>query len=83
MGIQLQFDKFWLEEQYPGYPCDDYVEIIDGEFLSDRVIFGPQCDQLDPFTVKSSGNRLLLIFVSDWMYEEAGIIARYRNGVSK
>ena len=53
-SIKFTFKSFDLEEREEEvfYHCFDYVEIIDGPHLSDRVLYGPQCGKQSPFIVK-------------------------------
>lgn len=77
-SIKLEFKKFQLEPREPSTgKCFDFVEIIDGDHLSDKIIFGPNCGPLNPFFVKGSGSVLHIIFVTDEFFEEEGFEVTY------
>ena len=78
-AIRYTFKKFNLEERETEYTglCFDYVEIIDGPHLSDRVMFGPQCGELDAFVIKGSNKQNFFIFVTDPFEEYEGFQVEY------
>ena len=83
-ALRFSFKKFILEDRETEYTgaCFDFVEIIDGPHLSDRVIFGPQCGTLDPFIVKGSSQMNHIIFISDPFDEYEGFDIEYAPYIS-
>jgi len=43
--------------------CSDYLEVIDGEYIHDDVIFGPQCGQLDVFHLRTFDKKVFIVWV--------------------
>ena len=83
-AVRFSFKKFILEERETVYTgeCFDFVEIIDGPHLSDRVIFGPQCGTLEAFVVKGSSQRNHILFVTDPFEEFEGFDIEYSPYIS-
>ena len=62
--------------------CFDFIEIIDGEYLSDRRIFGPECGHQSPFVVKGRQSQMHLIFFTDKFTNDEGFEVRYSQYAS-
>ena len=43
--------------------CSDYLEVIDGEYIHDDVIFGPQCGPLDVFHLRTFDKKVFIVWV--------------------
>ena len=80
-SIKFEFTKFMLEPMN-AEKCFDFIEIIDGEYLSDRRIFGPECGHQSPFVVKGRQNQMHLIFFTDKFTNDEGFEVRYSQYAS-
>ena len=70
--IELTFDSIALE---PGF---DYVDVYDGPTLSSKII--ARLYGMRPAPLISSGNQMVVRFVSDESVQNRGFSARYRAG---
>ena len=75
-ALTVEFTSFDLEEMSNG-ECWDYVEVIDGEFISDEVVFGPRCGHLEKTFVRAYNKKAYIIFVSDEFVEDKGFTVKY------
>ncbi|KAK7485812.1 hypothetical protein BaRGS_00022912 [Batillaria attramentaria] len=69
--IQLTFNTFLLEGPSSSCPWD-WVKVFDGSDL-----IGQYCGVLAPDTITSTGNRLTIVFHSDWSVTFEGFTASY------
>ncbi|XP_072231771.1 procollagen C-endopeptidase enhancer a [Leuresthes tenuis] len=77
MVIQVNFDKFVLE---PDTYCRfDYVAFFNGGEKDDSRLIGRYCGDQLPLPVISSGNVLLVQFVSDLSVTSDGFLAHYTS----
>ncbi|BES88254.1 CUB domain [Nesidiocoris tenuis] len=72
--VALKFQSFEVEKH--DNCVYDYVEILDGHSADSRVI-GKFCGYKLPPDVQSSGNKLLIKFVSDGSVQKGGFSAAY------
>lgn len=71
--IILEFDSFSLQK-HPS--CDfDYVAVYDGDKTTDTLI-GKFCNE-KPEVVRSSGHKLMIVFLSDDRITSDGFLAKW------
>ena len=77
-GLSLDFVAFDLEKQDVNGRCADYVEVYENADLQANVIFGPECGNLNRFTVKSpTDQNQRLLFVTDGTNQATGFEVKY------
>ena len=63
-GAKMDIIDFDLEPRSNSTgKCSDYLEVIDGEYIHDDVIFGPQCGQLDVFHLRTFDKKVFIVWV--------------------
>ena len=72
------FLRFNLEEEVLG-ECYDYVEVTDGEYIKDKVVFGFQCGQMNRRLVRTYKRKAYLIFVTDEFTTDTGFEVQYQQ----
>uniref|UniRef100_A0A3Q3WE29 Uncharacterized protein n=1 Tax=Mola mola TaxID=94237 RepID=A0A3Q3WE29_MOLML len=77
MAIQVKFDKFLLEAD--SYCRFDYVAFFNGGEKDDSRLIGKYCGDQAPEPIITSGNVLLVQFVSDLSVTSDGFIAHYTS----
>lgn len=77
MVIQVQFDKFVLEADT--YCRFDYVAFYNGGERNDSQLIGKYCGDQAPGPIITSGNVLLVQFVSDLSVTSDGFLAYYTS----
>ncbi|KAJ0061807.1 hypothetical protein NL108_012464, partial [Boleophthalmus pectinirostris] len=77
MVIQVQFDKFALEADT--YCRFDYVSFYNGGERDDSRLIGKYCGEQAPLPIVTSGNVLLVQFVSDLSVTSDGFLAQYTS----
>ncbi|XP_075958084.1 procollagen C-endopeptidase enhancer a [Anarhichas minor] len=77
MVIQVNFDKFVLEADT--YCRFDYVAFFNGGEKDDSRLIGRYCGDQAPQPITTSGNVLLVQFVSDLSVTSDGFLARYTS----
>ncbi|XP_026184365.1 procollagen C-endopeptidase enhancer a [Mastacembelus armatus] len=77
MVIQVKFDKFVLEADT--YCRFDYVAFFNGGEKDDSRLIGKYCGDQAPLPIITSGNELLVQFVSDLSVTSDGFLARYAS----
>ncbi|XP_028452202.1 procollagen C-endopeptidase enhancer a [Perca flavescens] len=77
MVIQVKFDKFVLEADT--YCRFDYVAFFNGGEKDDSRLIGRYCGDQAPQPIITSGNVLLVQFVSDLSVTSDGFLARYTS----
>ncbi|XP_069556740.1 procollagen C-endopeptidase enhancer a [Brachyistius frenatus] len=77
MVIQVKFDKFVLEADT--YCRFDYVAFFNGGEKDDSRIIGRHCGDQAPLPFVTSGNVLLVQFVSDLSVTSDGFLAHYTS----
>ncbi|XP_034746288.1 procollagen C-endopeptidase enhancer a [Etheostoma cragini] len=77
MVIQVNFDKFVLESDT--YCRFDYVAFFNGGEKDDSRLIGRYCGDQAPQPIITSGNVLLVQFVSDQSVTSDGFFARYTS----
>ncbi|XP_031713126.1 procollagen C-endopeptidase enhancer a [Anarrhichthys ocellatus] len=77
MVIQVNFDKFVLEADT--YCRFDYVAFFNGGEKDDSRLIGRYCGDQAPQPIITSGNVLLVQFVSDLSVTSDGFLARYTS----
>ncbi|XP_071156308.1 cubilin-like isoform X2 [Mytilus edulis] len=74
--VSLKFNSFELEAHQT---CNfDYVDVYDGGDLSSPMI-GRFCGEVVPDVLRTTGNQMLINFVTDWSVSLAGFTATYRT----
>ena len=63
--IQLEFSDFVLENHSSGGGCYDYVEVIDGQLLTDHVIYRQCGNQTNIGIIRSSSEFMIVRFKTD------------------
>ncbi|XP_023274135.1 procollagen C-endopeptidase enhancer 2-like [Seriola lalandi dorsalis] len=77
MVIQVKFDKFLLESDT--YCRFDYVAFFNGGEKDDSRLIGKYCGDQAPQPIITSGNVLLVQFVSDLSVTSDGFLAHYTS----
>uniref|UniRef100_A0A8C6UGR6 Procollagen C-endopeptidase enhancer a n=1 Tax=Neogobius melanostomus TaxID=47308 RepID=A0A8C6UGR6_9GOBI len=77
MVIQVKFDKFALEADT--YCRFDYVAFYNGGERDDSQLIGKYCGDKAPVPIITSGNVLLVQFVSDLSVTSDGFLAMYTS----
>ncbi|XP_072302639.1 procollagen C-endopeptidase enhancer a [Eucyclogobius newberryi] len=77
MVIQVKFDKFVLEADT--YCRFDYVAFYNGGERDDSQLIGKYCGDQAPLPIVTSGNVLLVQFVSDLSVTSDGFLAEYTS----
>ncbi|XP_054481809.1 procollagen C-endopeptidase enhancer a [Anoplopoma fimbria] len=77
MVIQVKFDKFFLEADT--YCRFDYVAFFNGGEKDDSRLIGRYCGDQAPQPIITSGNVLLVQFVSDSSVTSDGFLAHYTS----
>ncbi|XP_056909652.1 procollagen C-endopeptidase enhancer 1-like isoform X2 [Takifugu flavidus] len=77
MVIQVKFDKFLLEADI--YCRYDYVAFFNGGEKDDSHLIGKYCGDQAPEPITSSGNVMLVQFVSDLSLTSDGFLAYYTS----
>ncbi|KAM9348462.1 procollagen C-endopeptidase enhancer a [Symphorus nematophorus] len=77
MVIQVRFDKFVLEADT--YCRFDYVAFFNGGETDDSRLIGKYCGDQTPQPIMTSGNVLLVQFVSDLSVTSDGFLAHYTS----
>ncbi|XP_038564497.1 procollagen C-endopeptidase enhancer a [Micropterus salmoides] len=77
MVIQVKFDKFVLEAD--SYCRFDYVAFFNGGEKDDSRLIGRYCGDEAPLPIITSGNVLLVQFVSDLSVTSDGFLAHYTS----
>uniref|UniRef100_A0A3B4AC36 Uncharacterized protein n=1 Tax=Periophthalmus magnuspinnatus TaxID=409849 RepID=A0A3B4AC36_9GOBI len=77
MVIQVQFEKFALEADT--YCRFDYVAFYNGGERDDSRLIGKYCGEQAPVPIVTSGNVLLVQFVSDLSVTSDGFLAQYTS----
>ncbi|CAJ1064311.1 procollagen C-endopeptidase enhancer a [Xyrichtys novacula] len=77
MVIQVKFDKFVLEADT--YCRFDYVAFFNGGERDDSRLIGKYCGDQSPQPIITSGNVLLVQFVSDLSVTSDGFLAHYTS----
>ncbi|XP_061659241.1 procollagen C-endopeptidase enhancer 2-like [Syngnathoides biaculeatus] len=75
--IQVKFDKFVLESDT--YCRFDYVAFFNGGERDDSRLIGKYCGDQAPQTIITTGNVLLVQFVSDLSVTSDGFVATYTS----
>ncbi|MED6284634.1 hypothetical protein CHARACLAT_021004 [Characodon lateralis] len=75
--IQVKFDKFVLEADT--YCRFDYVAFFNGGQRDDSRLIGKYCGDQSPQPIISSGNELLVQFVSDLSVPSDGFFGHYKS----
>ncbi|MEQ2266158.1 hypothetical protein XENORESO_019687 [Xenotaenia resolanae] len=75
--IQVMFDKFVLEADT--YCRFDYVAFFNGGQRDDSRLIGKYCGDQSPQPIISSGNELLVQFVSDLSVTSDGFFGHYKS----
>ena len=76
MLLFFRFNAFELEAHRT---CQfDYVDVYDGGDLSSPSI-GRFCGEVIPDVLRTTGNQMLIHFVSDWSVSRGGFTATYRT----
>lgn len=77
--VALKFQSFEIENH--DNCVYDYVEVRDGH-NSDSPLIGVYCGYKLPPDIRSTGNKLLVKFVSDSSVQKAGFAATFMKGAS-
>ncbi|XP_018547091.1 procollagen C-endopeptidase enhancer a [Lates calcarifer] len=77
MVIQVKFDKFVLEADT--YCRFDYVAFFNGGERDDSRLIGKYCGDQTPQPIITTGNKLLVQFVSDLSVTSDGFLAHYTS----
>ncbi|CAL9685809.1 unnamed protein product [Knipowitschia caucasica] len=77
MAIQVKFDKFAVEADT--YCRFDYVAFYNGGERDDSQLIGKYCGEKAPLPIVTSGNVLLVQFVSDSSVTSDGFLVQYTS----
>ncbi|CBY40558.1 unnamed protein product, partial [Oikopleura dioica] len=75
--IQLEFSDFALENHSSGGGCYDFVEVIDGQLLTDHVIYRQCGNQTNIGIIRSSSEFMIVRFKTDLSINAPGFNASY------
>ena len=69
--IQIDFNNVFDVKSNPGGGCEDYIEVYDGPTVG-APLMGVYCNINPPGIITSSGNIILVKFISDGAYNHQG-----------
>ena len=78
--ISISFTDFRV--QYSRNCTDDFVSVFDGETTT-APLLGNYCGSAKPPSLRSSGNKLLIVFKSNAMVNSKGFQLSYQTGTLK